>query len=112
MTEEKKSKRVVEIPADEQETIRAMLEIYCRGHHTGEPLCPECRELMAYALERVRHCPLGEQRTTCGKCPIHCYKPRMREQIRAVMAYAGPRMFKEHPRLAARHLLKGLKSKV
>jgi hypothetical protein len=29
-----------------------------------------------------------------------------------VMRYAGPRMFKEHPHLAARHVLKGLKRKV
>jgi hypothetical protein len=31
----------------------------------------------------------------------------MREQVRAVMRYAGPRMVKEHPLLAAAHLTDG-----
>ncbi len=99
-----------ELPEAERETIWAMLAIYCRDHHgyDGGSLCSECEELLEYACERVRRCPLGERRTTCGKCPIHCYKPAMRERIRAVMAYAGPRMFKERPLLAARHLIKGM----
>ncbi len=97
----------------ESETIRVMIELYCRDHHDcRQPPCADCRELLEYALERVARCPLGEERTTCGKCPIHCYKPSMRERILEVMRYAGPRMFKEHPLLAARHVLKGLKKTV
>ena len=99
--------------AAESETIRVMIELYCRDHHDcRQPPCPECARLLAYAIERVSRCPLGEERTTCGKCHIHCYKPEFREKIKEVMRYAGPRMFKEHPRLAARHVLKGLKKKV
>jgi len=97
----------------EGETIRVMIKLYCRDHHNcSHPPCPECKELLGYAVERVARCPLGEERTTCGKCPIHCYKPSMRERIIEVMRYAGPRMFKEHPKLAARHVLQGLKKVV
>jgi len=99
--------------AAETETIRVMIELYCRAHHDcRQPPCTECRELFEYAVERVRRCPLGERRTTCGKCEIHCYKPAMRKRIIEVMRYAGPRMLREHPRLAARHLLRGLKKTV
>ncbi len=97
---------------DEDKTIKIMVELFCRERHGrerhgGDFLCDECRELLEYARARVRQCPLKEQRTTCGKCEIHCYKPAMRQRIQEVMRYAGPRMFKVHPLLAARHLLKG-----
>ena len=35
----------------------------------------------------------------------HCYKPEMRERIRQVMRYSGPRMITKHPVAAIRHLL-------
>ena len=41
------------------------------------------------------------------KCPTHCYKPEMRERVRAVMRYSGPRMLREHPVLAIAHLADG-----
>jgi hypothetical protein len=40
-------------------------------------------------------------------CPVHCYQPRMRESIREVMRYAGPRMLTRHPFLAVAHLIEG-----
>ena len=36
----------------------------------------------------------------------HCYAPAQREQIRAIMRYAGPRMILHHRVAAIRHLLK------
>ena len=90
--------------AREKRTIRAMVRVYCRGHgHTGRPLCPECRELMDYALGRLDRCPFGEEKATCAKCPVHCYKPAMRARVREVMRYAGPRMLLHHPVLALLH---------
>jgi len=92
----------------EQRTLRAMVSIYCRAHHGRRPaLCPECAELMAYALERLDRCPFGEKKPTCAHCTIHCYKPSMRERVRAVMRFAGPRMIWRHPILALRHLFDG-----
>ncbi len=41
----------------------------------------------------------------CSKCPIHCYKPKMREHIREVMRYSGPRMIFYHPIIAIKHML-------
>jgi hypothetical protein len=58
-----------------------------------------------YARTRLRKCPFQEGKTTCAKCPIHCYKPDRREKIRAVMRYAGPRMLVRHPILALLHLI-------
>jgi hypothetical protein len=97
----------------EYKTIEAMISLFCRERHgtkKGE-LCPACRELLDYVHSRLDKCPYQEQKPTCAQCPIHCYKPAMREQIRDVMRYAGPRMFKRHPVLAIRHLLNGLKAR-
>ena len=93
----------------EWQTIKVMVELYCRDHHDCQsPPCVACNELIEYAIAKVKKCPLKEKRTTCGKCEIHCYKPAMKKKIKEVMRYAGPRMLKEHPLLAARHMLKGM----
>jgi len=94
----------------ERKTINAMIGIFCRDQHaiTGG-LCPECAALSAYAERRLDNCPFGDDKPTCAKCPIHCYKPAARDQIRAVMRYAGPRMLFRRPVLAIFHLLEGRK---
>ncbi len=85
-----------------------MIEIYCRENHSraGE-LCPDCQQLAGYALQRIEKCPFQENKPTCAKCPIHCYKPDMRERVRQVMRFSGPRMLLAHPILAILHLLDG-----
>jgi hypothetical protein len=95
----------------ERKTVDNMIKIYCRDQHKteGGVLCQECRELAEYALLRLKNCPFQENKTTCGNCPIHCYKPYMREKIRAVMRYAGPRMMRHHPLLAIGHMIDGLR---
>jgi len=87
-----------------------MVRLYCRDQHgTKEGMCADCRALLDYARARLEHCPYQERKSTCAKCPIHCYKPAMREQMRAVMRYAGPRMLLRHPLLAVLHLMDGMK---
>jgi len=93
--------------ARERRTVAAMIRIYCRAHHGAGQLCAECSELLEYALSRLDRCPFAPDKPTCAKCPIHCYKPAMRQQIRAVMRFAGPRMIYRHPYLALRHFLDG-----
>ena len=90
----------------EKRTIEAMIDIYCRGNHkrTSE-LCGECRQLLEYAFKRLEKCPFKENKPACGKCPVHCYRPAMREQVRKVMRYSGPRMMLHHPLQAVLHLL-------
>jgi predicted amidophosphoribosyltransferase len=87
-----------------------MVIIYCRGEHgSRDGLCPTCQELMDYATKRLEKCPYQETKSTCANCPIHCYQETMREQMRVVMRYSGPRMITRHPYLAVRHLLDGRK---
>jgi len=94
--------------ARENKTIEAMIRMLCRDqHHTPEGLCRECAALVAYARERLTRCPYQEGKTTCARCQIYCYKPTMREKVRAVMRYAGPRMMYRHPILALYHLIDG-----
>ena len=94
----------------EYKTIRAMIGLSCRDRHGRQKdLCPECQALLAYAKTRLDKCPYRERKPACGRCPIHCYKPAMRERIRDIMRYAGPRMIRRHPLLAFLHLLDGLK---
>lgn len=95
----------------ERKTIAAMSKIYCKDHH-GLPygeLCQECMELLNYAFYRLEKCPYQEKKPTCANCPIHCYKPEMRERVKNMMRYSGPRMLIHHPVLAIAHLLDGRK---
>ena len=96
--------------AREKKTIEAMIRMQCRSQHQAEDgLCQDCYDLLHYAKERLSHCPYQEGKTQCDRCPIHCYKPAMRERIRAVMRYAGPRMMYRHPLLAFYHLKDGMR---
>jgi hypothetical protein len=88
--------------------IAAMLRRYCRRHHGPKhALCPECGELHDYARRRLERCIFGEAKPTCANCTVHCYKASMRERIRVVMRWAGPRMLWRHPVLAVRHMIDG-----
>ncbi len=85
--------------------------VYCRGRHADAPrapfvlkgcdpeqlcggpitLCATCRKLLAHAWVMRTRCPL-DPKPACKKCPVHCYAPAYREQMRAVMRYAGRRL--------------------
>ena len=87
--------------------MAAMIALYCRDHHGGPALCPACAALDAYAAQRLERCVYGDEKPTCATCPVHCYRPEMREAARQVMRWAGPRMPWRHPLLALAHLLDG-----
>jgi hypothetical protein len=94
----------------EKKTIKTMIKMYCNKFHKSiGDFCQDCSELFEYARERLRYCRFGENKPTCEKCPIHCYKPESRENIRKIMRYAGPRMIYTHPIMGFRHLFKKLK---
>ena len=82
-----------------------------RSPLTVPPLCPQCQALLDYAHQRLEHCKFGEDKPSCTRCPVHCYKPAMREQIRQVMRYSGPRMLLHDPIMAIRHLWDFLRAK-
>ena len=96
----------------EKKTVELMIRLYCRKKHgvKGE-LCPDCRQLAEYAEMRSKKCPFMESKTFCSNCKVHCYKPDMREKIRAVMRFSGPRMIMYHPVMAIRHLIESKKEK-
>lgn len=88
----------------EKDTVAFMIRFYCRRKHGGRDLCPECRELLEYAERRLDMCPFGDSKKSCRHCRIHCYRPEMRERIREVMRYSGPRMFLFSPLEALKHI--------
>lgn len=99
----------------EKAMVSQMIALYCKKNHKAlaktDGLCPECRELDAYARMRSEKCPFMETKTFCSNCKVHCYKPDMRQKIREVMRFAGPRMIFIHPVAAIRHVVETKKEK-
>ncbi len=85
-----------------------MVGIYCCDMHGGSEgaVCSDCGELLGYAKVRLDKCPFGADKGPCAECEVHCYKEEMRDKVREVMRYSGPRMMKRHPVMAAKHLMK------
>lgn len=111
----------------EKRVVSLMILLYCRKNHKnraesklswdenknakGYKLCTECASLQEYAMLRSDKCPFMETKSFCSNCKVHCYKPQMREQIRAVMRFSGPRMMLYHPIMAIRHVIESRKEK-
>lgn len=91
--------------AHEKKVVELMIRIYCRKKEKNASLCPDCEELLRYAHARLDRCPFGEKKSSCKKCTVHCHKPAMRERMRLVMRFSGPRMMLYAPWEALRHLL-------
>lgn len=91
----------------EKRTVERMIKLYCQLKEGNGVLCENCCELKDYALKRLDNCPFGENKTSCKRCKIHCYKPEMREKIREVMRFSGPRMLLHHPIDAIKHIFRG-----
>ena len=90
----------------EKKTVGMMIRLHCRRYEGNKELCQDCSDLLSYAKTRLDRCKFGNEKPTCKKCPIHCYKPDMREKMKAVMRWAGPRMMLYHPIEAIRHLIR------
>ena len=67
----------------EKEMLPEMVKIYCHGVH--------------------------KTKNFCSQCPCHCYKPAMREKIRAIMRYSGPRIMLYHPLVGSLHAFETVK---
>lgn len=92
--------------AEEKTVVSKMIHLYCKKvHHTKEGLCPQCEALERYTHTRSDHCPFMENKTFCANCRVHCYRPDMREQIRTVMRFSGPRMLFVEPKMTIRHVI-------
>ena len=97
----------------EKQVVSLMIRLYCNKNHKSEKgeLCAECAALEEYARMRSDKCPFMENKTFCSNCKVHCYKPEMREKIREVMRFSGPRMLFHHPVMAVRHVIESRREK-
>lgn len=95
----------------EIQIVYEMIHLYCKKNHHEKDLCGDCRELYDYAKARVEKCPFMETKTFCSQCKVHCYKKDMRNKIRLVMKFSGPRMLFYHPVMALRHLYYQIQNK-
>lgn len=89
----------------EKLTIRKMISLYQRR-------CPDAQHddehydnLYAYAVKRLDRCVFGAEKPACKQCPVHCYQPAKREEMKQIMRWSGPRMLWRHPILTVRHLI-------
>ncbi|MBN1634497.1 MAG: nitrous oxide-stimulated promoter family protein [Ignavibacteria bacterium] len=90
----------------ERITVEKMIKLYCeKNHYRSGVLCGECMALLDYARERLEKCTYKDDKPVCTKCTVHCYKPEMRDRVREVMRFSGPRMMFRHPYLALMHLI-------
>lgn len=85
-----------------------MIGLYCRKTHKFQGLCPECAALIVYSEKKIAKCVWKDDKPVCTNCSIHCFNIGMREKIRRVMRYSGPRMILIHPFLAIEHLIRTL----
>ncbi len=91
----------------EKEIISLMIKLYCyKNHNNNDGLCYKCEELLEYAHKRLDNCRYGDKKTTCKKCSTHCYKSDMREMIKEVMRFSGPRMMVYRPHEYIKHIAK------
>ena len=96
----------------EKRIVSEMIALYChKKHGTKGRICDDCAALDAYARMRSDKCPFMETKTFCSNYRVHCYKPDMRERIRGVMRFSGPRMLTVHPVLAVRHVIESKREK-
>ncbi|ETT01065.1 YbgA-like uncharacterized protein [Providencia alcalifaciens] len=86
-------------------TIEKMIKIYEKAHPAPEDNPEHYQILFSYAVKRLNKCRYGEEKPACKQCPIHCYQPKQREQMKIIMRWAGPKMLYHHPILAIRHLI-------
>ncbi|MGD9395889.1 MAG: nitrous oxide-stimulated promoter family protein [Candidatus Thorarchaeota archaeon] len=105
MQDESKSSNFGPLIQKEKETVEKMIRYYCEKKHSDSRglLCAECQSLLEYSHNRLEQCQYQEDKPTCRKCPVHCYRPTMRDEIRRVMRFSGPRYVLRAPLDWIRH---------
>jgi len=99
-----KGSKVGKIEKDKQ-TIRFMVELYCKQKLHQTSISEEYTQLIEYGCLRLEHCKYGKKKPACKSCKTHCYRSEMREKMRTVMKWAGPRMLLYNPMAMIRHLM-------
>jgi len=102
---------------EEVRLVDLMIDVYAAAHGDNPPSTDaevlDAEVLKAYAHKRIEQCRYRSEleKPFCNVCPVHCYKPEMRRQIRLVMRYSGPRMLFRHPVLSMLHLISTIRGK-
>ena len=86
-------------------SVSIMVTMYCNAKHVKSGLCVPCSKLLDYSIEKINNCKSKVPAAKCSTCKTHCYSITMREQIKSVMRYSGPRMLLYHPVMFIRHTL-------
>ena len=106
----------------EKKVVSLMISLYCHKKHVGfwkdvrhrmgtSTLCTQCSELDRYARQQIDRCPFMKEKTFCSACKVHCYGQEMRNKIKTVMRFSGPRMMLYHPLLVIKHMIVGLRTR-
>ncbi|HBX49545.1 MAG TPA: nitrous oxide-stimulated promoter family protein [Bacteroidales bacterium] len=94
----------------EIKTVHAMFQMHCTHFHSHDKkLCPDCQTLAMYAEQRIKNCVFGNNKPTCKKCPVHCFNSKMREKIKSIMRWSGPKMIYKHPFLCLKHMIQSFR---
>ena len=88
----------------EKKVISEMVKLYCKRE-----LCDECKEVLNYSLKRIDNCKFMETKTFCSNCKAPCYSPKMKEKVKQIMKFSGPRILFHHPLLVISHMLSRFK---
>lgn len=96
----------------DKETIDFMVRLYCKHHLKTREVPQEYLDLIDYACKRLERCRFGERKPACKDCPIHCYKPELREKTKEIMRWVGPRMIFYAPKATFRHIKQHILSRV
>ena len=93
------SKRILR----EKKTIGVMIAMHCASRH-GKRVedCESCGRLLSYAQRKIDNCVFHGSKPACNECMVH---RELREEMRAVMRFSGPRMFLHHPLLGGLHFV-------
>ena len=96
----------------EKKIVGEMIRLYCRKKHgVKNALCADCAALYAYAVGKIDKCPFMKEKTFCSACKVHCYGQEMRNKIKTVMRFSGPRMLLYHPILFIKHIIVGIQTR-
>lgn len=90
----------------EAKTLKLFIETYCSNKHTNQKtlgkqmsykgldfsftieLCPECKTMFEYSLQRLQNCPY-EEKPRCRKCQNPCYEKPQWKKLAKIMRYSG-----------------------
>ncbi|MGI6787136.1 MAG: nitrous oxide-stimulated promoter family protein [Acholeplasmataceae bacterium] len=93
----------------EKKTFDKMLKIYCKKKHSSTKLCTECVEIQQYAHLKIEKCPFISDKPFCAFCKVQCYQKDMKEKIREIMKFSGPKMIFRAPIQSFKHIMQMIK---